>query len=304
MRTPGMVWLVYPLLFLETIGAAFFEPAHSAVIPNIVPEAEVLAGERAGLHHLVVLPGGRRLAGRHRRGAARTRRGLPAERVLVSGLGVAHPPDALRGAAHRRAAAAARARPGRLLARSSKASATSAPTAASSPRCSSRAASACSARTTCCCRSSGSACFRAASRARRSRAAMLGMSMLMGARGVGALIGPLIGGRWAGDSHSRLRTGILVGFLLAAAGYLFLGLSQSLALAVAAVIVAHAGSSTNWVFSTTLLQVYTTDRFRGRVFAADFGLCMLGISASSYLAGVAIDWGLPARDVRGRNRAW
>src|SRR5436305_3041131 len=42
-RTPGMVWVVYPLLFLETIGAAFFEPAHNAVIPNIVPEPEVLA---------------------------------------------------------------------------------------------------------------------------------------------------------------------------------------------------------------------------------------------------------------------
>ena len=40
---------------------------------------------------------------------------------------------------------------------------------------------------------------------------------------------------------SRLRTGILVGFLLASAGYLFLGLSRSLALAVAAVMVAHAG---------------------------------------------------------------
>jgi MFS family permease len=41
-RTPSMVWLVFPLLFLETIGAAFFEPAHSAVIPNIVPEEDVL----------------------------------------------------------------------------------------------------------------------------------------------------------------------------------------------------------------------------------------------------------------------
>ena len=35
-RTPAMVWLVYPLLLLETLGSAFFEPAHSAVIPNIV----------------------------------------------------------------------------------------------------------------------------------------------------------------------------------------------------------------------------------------------------------------------------
>src|SRR5579872_3078188 len=42
-RTPGMVWLVYPLLLLETVGAAFFEPAHSAVVPNIVPAAQVLA---------------------------------------------------------------------------------------------------------------------------------------------------------------------------------------------------------------------------------------------------------------------
>ena len=42
-RTPAMVWLVYPLLLLETIGAAFFEPAHNSVIPNIVPENEVLA---------------------------------------------------------------------------------------------------------------------------------------------------------------------------------------------------------------------------------------------------------------------
>src|ERR1700730_5707653 len=29
-RSPSMVWLVYPLLFFETVGAAFFEPAHSA----------------------------------------------------------------------------------------------------------------------------------------------------------------------------------------------------------------------------------------------------------------------------------
>src|SRR5204863_2570397 len=42
-RTPGMVWLVYPLLLLETIGAAFFEPAHSAVVPNLVDESDVLA---------------------------------------------------------------------------------------------------------------------------------------------------------------------------------------------------------------------------------------------------------------------
>jgi len=121
------------------------------------------------------------------------------------------------------------------------------------------------------------------------------MSLLMGARGAGSLLGPVIGSRWAGERHSRLRSGIFAGFLLAAAGYVLLGTSTSLAIAVLAVALAHAGSSTNWVFSSTLLQIYTTDRFRGRVFAADYGLCMLGISASSYLAGLALDLGVPAR---------
>src|SRR5947209_13087295 len=34
-RSPRMVWLIFPLLFLETIGWGFFEPGHSAVIPSI-----------------------------------------------------------------------------------------------------------------------------------------------------------------------------------------------------------------------------------------------------------------------------
>jgi predicted MFS family arabinose efflux permease len=128
-----------------------------------------------------------------------------------------------------------------------------------------------------------------------ARGSLLGMSLLMAARGVGSLLGPIIGGWWAGENHSRLRRGIVVGFLCAAAGYLVLGRSASLTLAILMVILAHGGVSTNWVFSTTLLQTYTNDRFLGRVFSAELGICMLGISASSYLAGVAIDLGVTAR---------
>ena len=73
------------------------------------------------------------------------------------------------------------------------------------------------------------------------RAGMLGMSLLMGARGVGALLGPLVGGYWAGQRPARLRMGILYGFLAVAAGYLALGVSPMLSWAVAAVVLAHAG---------------------------------------------------------------
>ncbi len=37
-RSRSMVWLVFPLLLAETTMAAFFEPARSAVIPNITTE--------------------------------------------------------------------------------------------------------------------------------------------------------------------------------------------------------------------------------------------------------------------------
>jgi hypothetical protein len=52
-----------------------------------------------------------------------------------------------------------------------------------------------------------------------------------------------------------------------------------------------------WVFSTTLLQLQTDDKFRGRVFAADLGCAMLTIAAGAYLAGHFVDWGFPARHV-------
>ena len=50
-----------------------------------------------------------------------------------------------------------------------------------------------------------------------------------------------------------------------------------------------------WVFSTTLLQLNTDDRFRGRVFSADLGLCMLTIAVGAYVCGGFLDSGISAR---------
>jgi hypothetical protein len=63
------------------------------------------------------------------------------------------------------------------------------------------------------------------------------------------------------------------------------------------VILAHFGGSIVWVFSTTLLQLQTDDKFRGRVFAADLGLCMFTIAVGAYVAGRFVDWGFAARHV-------
>src|SRR5437773_10272807 len=73
--------------------------------------------------------------------------------------------------------------------------------------------------------------------------------------------------------------------------------SSNLLVACAWVMLAHMGGSTIWVFSTTLLQLHTDDRFRGRVFAADLGFSMLTIAIGAYVCGLFLDWGSSARTI-------
>jgi predicted MFS family arabinose efflux permease len=127
------------------------------------------------------------------------------------------------------------------------------------------------------------------------RAAVLGMSTLIGARGVGAILGPVISAGWAGKSQRRLRLGILGGFIAVGIGYSFLGGAGSLAAACAWVILAHSGASVVWVFVTTLLQLNTEDKFRGRVFSAELGASMLSLAAGAWLCGIFLDMGVSPR---------
>jgi hypothetical protein len=125
--------------------------------------------------------------------------------------------------------------------------------------------------------------------------AILGMSILLGGRGLGALIGPLVAAPWAARSDSRLRYGILFGYLTISLGYGLLGLSGNVWMAAGCAMLAHAGGSTVWVFSTTLLQFHSEDRFRGRVFSADLGLASFTFAVTAYLAGHYLDLGVSAR---------
>jgi MFS family permease len=130
-----------------------------------------------------------------------------------------------------------------------------------------------------------------------TQAGMLGMSTLMCARGLGSFIGPFLAAPLAGLALPKLRWGILAGFAIAALGYLGLGLAPGLWLAAVAVTVGHAGTSLNYVFSSTLVQTLSEDKYRGRVTSAEFALMMTTISLSSFLAGEAIDRGIAPQRV-------
>jgi hypothetical protein len=92
-----------------------------------------------------------------------------------------------------------------------------------------------------------------------------------------------------------MRTGMLGAFLAGSFGYMALSRAPSSALACAAVAVAHGGGSVVWVFSTTLLQQCSDNRFHGRVFAADLGFFMLAIAVAAALADILIDNGVSVR---------
>ncbi len=130
-----------------------------------------------------------------------------------------------------------------------------------------------------------------------AQAGALGISTLLASRGIGAIAGSVLGGNFAGTDRARLRWTILASFAMIGAGYVALGSAGSLAVAVLCLIVAHAGGSAAWTASSTLLQKQTDDRFRGRVFSAEFAFSMLTMAISSFVAGQAVDRGIDVRTV-------
>ena len=122
--------------------------------------------------------------------------------------------------------------------------------------------------------------------------AAAGIGVLYAARGLGAGIGPILARAWLGQQADEMRRAIAPSYILVALFYMMLSWSTTIYFASFAVIGAHAAGSVLWVFSTVLLQMAVPDRFRGRVFSAELGLLMIISAASSYVCGYALDnWG-------------
>jgi MFS family permease len=294
-RSRSMVWLVYPLLLAETTMAAFFEPARSSVIPNITDSAEVLVantvssatwsvnlliGASVGgvvaaffgrdvvfiLNALSFLISAFLIAGMHFPEPHADAAGPLRLRHLVDYSPVLEGIRYIRN--HRTLLPAVFAKAGELMVGPSWVIFTV--------------------------MGAGEFAFHSR-RIDAAGGAMLGMSVLLGGRGIGALVGPVVGARWAGHSDRRLSLGILLGYVTVAIGYVVLGVSGNVWMAAGCAMLAHAGGSTVWVFSTTLLQLHSEDRFRGRVFAADLGLGSLSFAITAYLCGRLLDAGISAR---------
>ncbi len=294
-RSRSMVWMVYPLLLGETVMAAFFEPARNSVIPNIAARGEVLVANTLSsatwsVNLLIGASVGGVVAAFFGRDAVFLLNALSflLSAILISGMRFAEP--------HAESATPLRARDlidfspvleGLRYVRNHR---------MLRPAVFAKAGELNIGPSWVIFTVLGAHEFAIHwHNVNPAWEAMLGMSILLGGRGLGALIGPVISARWAGRSDRRLQLGIFLGYLTIALGYGALGFCTSVWLASACALLAHAGGSTVWVFSTTLIQLHSQDRFRGRVFSADLGFSMFTIAAGAYLCGRFLDAGMAAR---------
>jgi MFS family permease len=116
--------------------------------------------------------------------------------------------------------------------------------------------------------------------------------VLLAARGVGVVAGPLLARRVTDRGTGAILRACGVAGLVYAVGYGALPFAPVLPLAAIGVMFAHLGGGGQWTLSTYGLQVSTVDEFRGRVFAGDLALVMLTMTLSFTLAGAAAQrWG-------------
>ena len=115
--------------------------------------------------------------------------------------------------------------------------------------------------------------------------------LLFAARGLGAMIGPLIARAAVGATPGRVAIIVVCGVstLTYSLVYTVFPIVPVFAVAMVLVGLAHLGGGAQWSLSTYGLQRETPDQFRGRVLSLDYGFATLAIGASSIAAGLLAD---------------
>ena len=116
-----------------------------------------------------------------------------------------------------------------------------------------------------------------------------GIGALFAARGVGTAIGPFPARRWGRSHGEGARWTIASGYLICGTFFLLASLARSFPLVLVCLVCSGIGTAVTWVFSTVVLQQETTDRVRGRVFAAEQSMMTLTMAVSMIVTGRALD---------------
>ena len=125
---------------------------------------------------------------------------------------------------------------------------------------------------------------------------ILAVTVLYVARGVGTGSGPFLA-RWLSGSHPpTMERFIGWSYVVGAVFYLGVSAAPSLWVAAGFVVLAHLGGATCWVFSTIRLQQLVPSSLRGRVFAAEHaGFTLASAGVVALYSALADEAGVPPR---------
>jgi predicted MFS family arabinose efflux permease len=113
-----------------------------------------------------------------------------------------------------------------------------------------------------------------------------GRGLLIGVRGIGSGLGPILGARIAGRDMAKLLKVCGYAGLVFAVCYVGAALSPFIGMAAVFIALAHLSGGAQWTLSTLGLQIEAPDHVRGRVMAGDMAMVNTMIGFTSILAGL------------------
>ena len=113
-----------------------------------------------------------------------------------------------------------------------------------------------------------------------------GRGLLIGVRGIGSGLGPILGARIAGRDMAKLLKVCGYAGLVFAVCYVGAALSPFIGMAAVFIALAHLSGGAQWTLSTLGLQMEAPDHVRGRVMAGDMAMVNTMIGFTSILAGL------------------
>ncbi len=115
-----------------------------------------------------------------------------------------------------------------------------------------------------------------------------GLGIMFAARGLGALVGPLLLRRVL-NRPSWLLPGLAIS--MGAYGLFYIGVSVApwFGLVLVCIFLAHLAGGANWVMSGFAIQQIVPDELRGRVNATDTMVAMLAVTVSQLIVGLFVD---------------
>ena len=113
-----------------------------------------------------------------------------------------------------------------------------------------------------------------------------GRGLLIGVRGIGSGLGPILGARIVGRDMAKLLKVCGFAGLIFAICYLAAAFSPFIGMAAVFIALAHLSGGAQWTLSTLGLQIESPDEIRGRVIAGDMAMVNTMIGLTSILAGL------------------